>query len=96
MYHKCLDQYGLPEDVLFQKLEGEAVLLNLTSELYYGLDEVGCRMFELIINLPSLKIAYDTLLEEFKVEPIQLQKDFDDLVNVLIESTLIIPIKTRS
>lgn len=31
-------------EVLFQELQGEAVLLNLTSERYYGLDDVGMRM----------------------------------------------------
>jgi hypothetical protein len=33
-------------EVLVQELEGEAVLLNLASERYFGLDDVGTRIWQ--------------------------------------------------
>ena len=38
----------VPDDVLFQELNGEAVILDLASERYFGLDGVGTRFWELI------------------------------------------------
>ncbi len=35
-------------NVLTQELEGEAVLLNLTDEHYFGLDDIGLRFWQLL------------------------------------------------
>ena len=35
-------------DVLIQELAGEAVLLNLKTEQYFGLDDMGLRMWRLL------------------------------------------------
>lgn len=82
-------QYIKAPDVLVQDLEGEAVLLNLANELYFGLDEVGYRMYSLITTSPSLHAAYQALSDEYDVEPAQLQQDFDKLVSELIAADLI-------
>jgi hypothetical protein len=34
----------VPDDVLFRDLDGEAVILNLRTGTYFGLDELGTRM----------------------------------------------------
>ncbi len=88
-YH---DQYQKPKDVLVQKLEAEAVLLNLSTELYYGLDEVGYRMYQLITTASSLDKAYLVLLGEYQVDPDQLRQDFEKLLADLIESDLIVKV----
>ena len=41
-------QVEVPEDVLVQQVEGQSALLHLGSEQYFGLDEVGTRMWEAI------------------------------------------------
>jgi len=82
------DRYRTPDDVLVQELDGEAVLLSLGHEFYYGLDEVGFRMYQLITS--SSSIAYEHLLGEYEVAPTQLRQDFEKLVNDLIESNLIL------
>ena len=84
------DRYRKPDDVLVQELDGEAVLLSLGHEFYYGLDEVGFRMYQLITSSSSLEIAYEHLLGEYEVAPTQLRQDFEKLVNDLIESNLIL------
>ena len=41
-------QVEISPEALFQELDGETVLLNLQSERYYGLDDVGTRMWQLL------------------------------------------------
>jgi hypothetical protein len=36
------------DDVLFQELQGERVLLNLKTGVYMGLDKVGTRVWQLM------------------------------------------------
>ena len=89
MANNQLDRYEKPAGVLVQELEGEAVLLNLANELYFGLDEVGYRMYTLITTSSSLDAAYQALLQEYDVEPGTLHADFQKLVAELIASGLI-------
>ncbi len=48
-------------DVLANVIDGEAVLLNLKSECYFGLDEVGTRMWQVLTESESVRVAYETL-----------------------------------
>ena len=52
-----------PGHVLVRELEGESVLLNLDSEAYFGLDEVGTRMWAVLTTSPTIQAAYDELLK---------------------------------
>lgn len=77
-----------PDDVLVRILDGEAVLLNLDSESYFGLDEVGARMWTLLTESDTIQAAYDALLEEYDVAPEQLRADLIDLIRQLTEHGL--------
>ncbi len=79
----------VPEDVLFHELSGEAVLLNLTTGKYYGLDEVGTRMWQLILDQAKLESAYKILLDEYEVDEEQLASDLIHLIDSLAEQGLI-------
>jgi len=78
-----------PEDVLFRDLGGESVLLNLDNENYYGLDEVGTRMWDVLTTSTSIQTAYDTLLAEYDVAPEVLQQDITRLVEDLVVQGLL-------
>jgi Coenzyme PQQ synthesis protein D (PqqD) len=77
------------DDVLVQDLGGELVLLNLNSEEYFGLDDVGSIMWNTIKESASLQAAYDLLVEKYDVEPKQLLGDFLGLVEKLMDADLI-------
>jgi hypothetical protein len=81
--------YILP-DVLFQDMGGEAVLLNVQSGKYYGLNEVGTRLWGLLTEGNNLEIAYRALLEEYDVEAGRLREDVLRLVDDLAAHGLII------
>jgi hypothetical protein len=77
------------EGTLFRELQGEAVLLNLGSESYFGLDAVGTRMWMLLTAAESIQAAYETLLDEYDVEPEKLREDLDGLIGKLVEHGLV-------
>ena len=71
---------SIPQGVLFRNVEGEAVLLNTETGKYFGLDEVGTRMWTLLTQHGRVAPAYRALLEEYDAPAEQLQKDLLDLV----------------
>ena len=77
------------DDVLFQDLDGEAVILNLENEYYYGLDEVGTRMWTLLVHHGHVEHAYQILLNEFNVAQDLLLKDLLALVDELASHGLL-------
>lgn len=77
------------EDVLFQNLEDGAVLLNIDTEQYFGLDEVGTSIWNTLNENDSVEEAYQKLLDEYDVEPAKLHQDLHDLINKLGEHKLL-------
>ena len=79
----------MTDGVLVRVLEGEAVLLNLKSSSYFGLDDVGTRIWEVLVAGPSIQAAYETLLAEFEVEPEQLRADLHVFIGKLVNEGLV-------
>jgi hypothetical protein len=68
------------DDVLFQELQGEAVLLNLDSGIYFGLDAVGTRMWQLIVEQEQLAEVARSIVAEYDVSQEQCAADLLALV----------------
>src|SRR5262245_20840847 len=75
--------------VLFRELGGEAVILDLKTERYLGLDETGTRMWRLLTESDSIQEAYAVLLDEYDVEPDRLRRDLVGFVEELSNHGLI-------
>ena len=67
-------QVVISADILVQELEGEAVLLDLESERYYGFDKVGTRMWKLLAENSDVQATFEQLLSEYAVEADVLRK----------------------
>ncbi len=80
----------IPDDVVFRILGDEAVILNLSTGIYFGLDTVGTRMWQLISEHGSTEKAREALLAEYEVEEGQLRQDLDLLIQQLIDKGLLI------
>ena len=76
-------------DVLFQVVNGETVLLNLKNERYFGLDEVGTRIWQLLNDDGDLQKVFEIMLDEYDVDAFQLEQDIGKLVGELVEAGLI-------
>ena len=78
-----------PAHVLVRFLDRESVLLNLETEQYFGLDETGTRMWQLVTDSPNIDTAYQGLLAEFDVEPELLRSNLTELLGQLVENGLL-------
>lgn len=76
-------------DVLFRMVSDEAILVNLNTEVYLGLNPVGARMWSALTDAPSIDAAYQTLLSEYEVEPARLRADLEELLGQLLGQQLI-------
>lgn len=77
------------ESQIYSDLGGEIVCLNLKSGVYYGLDAVGARIWELIQVPRAVKEIRDVLLEEYDVEPERWEHDLLALLGQLAAEGLI-------
>ncbi len=71
------------------ELSGEAVILNLESGIYYGLNEVGARIWELLKEPKDLDSIRDVLLEEYEIDAETLQGDIVAIIDALREAGLV-------
>ena len=83
------DRVEVPKHVLVRIVEKESVFLNLETECYYGLDETGTRMWQVVTAAPSIENAYEELLSEFDVEEELLRQNLSELLGRLVELGLL-------
>jgi hypothetical protein len=79
----------VPESVLFRDLDGEAVLLETVTGRYYGLDEVGTRMWSLLQLHSDAEAVCRALYAEYDVSEAQLREDFAELIAALAARGLV-------
>jgi len=77
------------DDVLHQDVGGEAVLLDLASEQYFGLDQVATRIWELIDGTVPLSAIHRQLCDEFDADPERIEADLLEHVRVLLDAGLL-------
>jgi hypothetical protein len=83
------DRVCVPQHVLVRFLDKESVLLNIQTERYFGLDETGTRMWQLVTAAPRVEAAYRQLLEEYDVEEELLRANLTELLERLVENGLL-------
>ena len=84
------DRVTVPDGVLISHLQEESVILNLDSERYFGLDDVGTRFLTVLSSSESIEAAYEKLVHEYDVDPNVLRDDLLTLVEKLIDQGLLI------
>jgi len=70
-------------------LGAEAAILNLKNGIYYGLDPVAARIWNLIQQPRTFAELRDILIAEFEVDAVQLEADIRDLLNQLADNQLV-------
>ena len=84
------DRVAVPDGVLISQLQEESVILNLESERYYGLDDVGTRFLTVLTSSESIEAAHEKLSREYDVDPNVLRDDLFALVEKLVDQGLLI------
>ena len=80
----------ISDDAVFRELDGEAVILQLESGTYFGLDRVGTRLWQLIDLHRQLRPVLAAAVDEFDAEPDVLERDLLDLVSELADKQLVV------
>jgi hypothetical protein len=70
-------------------LAGEAAILNITSGVYYGLDPVGARIWNLVQQPCEVAEIQNTISDEYDVEPERCARDLVELLEKLLAEGLI-------
>ncbi|HJP62137.1 MAG TPA: PqqD family protein [Mucilaginibacter sp.] len=70
------------DNVLFQQINNECVLLDMDSEQYFGLNDVGARIWHLLLEDGDTEKALSQLLAEYATDETTLRTD---LINLLAE-----------
>lgn len=76
-------------DQVSTNLEDEAVILHLKDGVYYGLNPVGARIWQLIQEPRTIKEIIETILEEYEVDPRRCEQDLLNLLRELAARQLI-------
>lgn len=69
-------------------LGGEVAILDLKAGMYYGLDSVGARVWDLIQEPRTVKEIRDTLTSEYEVDPYRCERDLITLLQKLVDEGL--------
>jgi Coenzyme PQQ synthesis protein D (PqqD) len=81
----------LSPDVVFRDLEGEAVILDLASGRYFGLNAVGTRIWTLLDAGTPVDRIVSTIADEYDADPEQITRDVNALIDELSSRGLIVP-----
>ncbi|MEO1400425.1 MAG: PqqD family protein [Cyanobacteria bacterium J06635_1] len=79
---------AIPEHVC-SDLNGEIVILNLKSGTYFGLNETGALVWNLIKNPKTVDQLRTAILDEYEVEDEVCDRDLTALLQALAEQNLI-------
>jgi hypothetical protein len=82
--------YQLNDRALCRQIDDEAVVLDLDSGVYYGLNATGTRVWQLLEQHLPVSQMGDRLLEEFEVDSQCLQADLQELLGDLLAKGLLI------
>lgn len=85
----CQPRLAVNEAVVYAELDNEAVLLNVETGIYFGLNDIGTLIWKLLEQSTSQEDIVTNLLDEYDVDPAKLRTDVNAFVDQLIDRQLI-------
>jgi hypothetical protein len=82
------DRLALNDQVVIRELSGESVLLDLKSGLYFGLNGVGTKVWNLVAQGGSLRDVNVALVGEFEGPAATIEADVLRFASALCEHGL--------
>lgn len=80
---------GVSDNQVSSRVGDEAAILDLDSSIYYGLDPVGARIFELLAQPTSLAAVLNAVVAEYDVDADTARTDLLALVQDLLAQRLV-------
>ena len=82
-------KYTLAEHVSLTEVDDEAVLLNLSSGAYYGLNHVGAMLMNRLQNRECMSSAIEAIAKHYQMPIATVTQDVELLVKQLSEQQLL-------
>jgi hypothetical protein len=76
-------------DLLASDFGAEQVILNLQDGVYYGLEDVGARIWQLLQKPTTIPAIVAALVREYDVDPARCERDLRALLGDLVARTLV-------
>jgi len=86
---KLSDKITIPAPVMARQVGEETVILDLTSGTYFGLDPVGARIWQLMVEGKTLAEVCEAMLAEYEVTAEKIELDVLALTQELSAKQLI-------
>jgi len=87
-------KFQLSSQQIASKVAGETVILNYGKGAYYGLDEVGVRIWDTLEKGPqTIDTLCNAVIEEYHIDVGTCRSDIDMLLKDLISEGLVETIK---
>ncbi|MGE0701881.1 MAG: PqqD family protein [Hyphomicrobiaceae bacterium] len=83
--------YRLVPSVMTSSVGREMVLLDTDNGIYFGIDEVGARIWALLAEGHGIAAISGRITAEYEVEPDIAERDVRDFVGELIAKGLVEP-----
>ena len=80
---------SIPPQVMSRLVGDETVLLDLASGMYFGLDDVGKRIWESVAEGQSLGETAAIIATEYEVDEAQAQAELIEFATDLVERGLL-------
>jgi len=80
---------GISDHVLYQEIEGECVLLDMATEQYFGLDDVGTKIWQLLAEDGDTEKTLTKLRQVYAADEATLRTDLTNLVRELCDKGLL-------
>jgi hypothetical protein len=81
--------FKVADDILFRKVEDEAVLLHIPTGMYYSLNDTSIVFWEALCNQQPLGSVIEKITAEYEVEYSQVLDDLKTFLQDLSEYGLI-------
>jgi len=76
-------------DVLMSEVDGEAVMLDLHGERYFGLNAVGTVIWNFLTTSPTVEEAVKAVCRRFDAPETTIRQDIEILTRELVDNGLL-------
>ncbi|MGF1542644.1 MAG: PqqD family protein, partial [Pleurocapsa sp.] len=81
--------YKVSPNHLYSEIADEAVILDLESGVYYGLNSVGVDIWQWLQQPQTAQNLLSLVLEEYEVTPEQAEQDIQSILQEMLDKGLI-------
>lgn len=86
---KMAGKIVISKDILFREIEGEAVLLNIRTGVYFGMNPVGTGIWRIMEKKKNLEDVLESMLENFEIDRKTCEQDLAEFVGRLEKNDLV-------